>query len=759
MLSGQITESESALYVTRVLVNGVQREILSVDLDREITSDLPAQVVSGTGIQQATASVEWAGEELETGGRSPWNPSLGWIPTEGDRVQIFVSDGVSEWQRAEMRVDRSSGSIGGGIASTLVDAIDDFSATVNIPALMGHMPPLEDGGPWRRVGLSTLYHTNEALRVAGFYTTPKREFNSVLDVPMQGSMWPSKGTVSFCQQQTDNLLSPLSHAAEWGAARSDFTARYIPSFQNTISANLQMTIMVSSNHAGIATFDAMYGTARIRMRIDGTRAVQAYLGSTLVASLPAAQTSGAKIFSLLVKGSTWTLKLDNGATATGTQAVSSVTEKLSEIIIAALPNARVAAAQVSHPTAVTHEFSSLNFVATARVSVGNLGIGNGALPAVTNQSALELLSTIGEAKLQPMWIDETGKVQVVASDTLRNQAVVRDLTTLDDIFEMTWERSLLSSRSKVIAQYQEPSITARLNASVEVWSSTGSDVLASGEIREDIVSPPSGEDWILVDDTLQVPGLHTLELINKGVGSVGGGVYTDGVNEQWAALPAVNKLAVTMAKISANEWKITNTAKTLEAGHQVELRTFSEQFVGNTGLWPYWWGKELPIVRAKARVQWTDKERSPNIAGTKGPELTVNLGPWATGFQGSETVAVDAISSFIAEQVMNPQPTIQGLRIVPDPRLQLGDVVTVSSPRLLGVTLRCLVVGLSENFSPSDYGQTLFLRVISVITNRLTYEQFAKAWPDASNYTSLSTAWEAISTYQDFNENPLKGSM
>src|SRR5690606_18395632 len=95
--AGNLVTSDVQAFTSRVLVNGVQRDFVSWSVDRELSGDLPAQVVAVSGITQATGSVEWAAEtDIEDGSRNPWNRSTGWMPAKGDRVEIFAGDNVTE---------------------------------------------------------------------------------------------------------------------------------------------------------------------------------------------------------------------------------------------------------------------------------------------------------------------------------------------------------------------------------------------------------------------------------------------------------------------------------------------------------------------------------------------------------------------------------------------------------------------------------------------------------------------------------------
>lgn len=757
MQPGTLIQSDVQAFTSRVLVNGVQRPVLSWSVSRELVGDLPDQVVAGGGVKQATGNIEWASSlDVSAMGANPWNPSTGWIPSEGDVVQIFAGDGTTEWSQFVGAIDQTSGSIGGGIESSIIDRIDQLSQPINIPALITAMPPLVAGDARRRVGLSTQFHINTAMRMSGFYTTPKPEFGCVLDAPLIGSCWPLVGDVKICARQSDPFRGPAANGATWGASRSDMSAEYVPVTSRPGTVPVQLTLVRTSEHAGTAFLKAIYGTSHaVELRLTPTRAT-ARIDEIEVASIGV---SGDAVVQLLLKGGAVTVR--SGEETATVPIAWAVSDTLERIRVEANIESRIAGVQVSHPTATRYEFASLAHVMTAQIRMGSfLNAGHQALPGVTDQAASEVLDEISRATLRPFWIDENGVARCIASDNLYGGSSVQTVTTLDDIRTLDWAKDLLGVRSQVIAKYQKPVISARSVPSVTVWEASDSVVLKSGEVYETVIEPPAGEDWVLVDEKPRHIGGVGLTEVNAGEESFYGGIVTDGVDEMYATpnLPGQDWLNASFRVLGTNKYLARFEARTLPAGRQLEIRTFSPTFTGNVGLWPYWWGKSLPMIRAKARVQWTELIRTPSIAGTIGPVLEMDMGPWATGGETTETTAVDAIASFVAEQVTSPKPVITSMRVGFDPRRQLGDVITVQSDTLMGVSLKCLITGIT-NAAGASYEQNLSVRIIDVTSTFTTWAQFAEAWGNTANYDSLTTAWDAISTYSDFNNDPLRGTL
>lgn len=752
MQAGVLIGSDVMAYTSRVLVNGVARPHLSWSVDRDLVGDLPEQVVAAGGVAQASGNIVWASDkDVSDGGRNPWNPSTGWIPAEGDKVQIFAGDATSEWSQFVGVIDSSTGDIGGGFQSKIVDRIDDFSRKVRLPALVDVMPPVEGQTAFRRFRLSPRFYVTTAMRRAGFNVVAPAEVGCVVDLPAVGSLWPLVGELIRCARGTDAALSPL-----WpdGIHVADANAAYRPASPRAGDKPVQLTLNIAPEHSGTASVQVIYGGSNVILRTTATHVLFLIGGVGTLCSVP--WTGGVIAQALFFNGSV-TLRTSAGQTATGTGAWTNST-LMSEVRLVADPGSRVNGVQVSHPTQPWHDFASLNFTPTARVVTGTMHDTLMAAPATRDQSAADLLSEVGQCLLWPFWIDETGAAKAIQSDALRGQASVQTVTTLDDIRSLSWRKDLLGARSEIITSYDTWTINRSTTYSVELWSSSESVVMSSAGEHVSLIEEPDGEAWLEVDEQLTVPGVNSLADANRGIGSIAGGIYTDGATEEWATLPSAKKLDVALLKISDGAWKLKHTAGTLAAGNQVELRTWSSTFTGRTELWPYQWDKQLPVLRGKGKAVRTNKTRTPTIVGNIGPILEHDCKHWGTGhLDNNETRVVDAVTDFISTQVVTPQPVITGMRLGFDPRRQLGDVITVQSRTLMGVELKCLIVGLNTSAGGS-FDQEVAVRVIEATSMFTTYADFAAAWGPTADYNSFAAAWDAVSTYKDFDDTPRRGT-
>lgn len=727
---------------SRVLVNGFQRDVISWSIDREISGGLPAQVIAGGGITQATGSIDWGQTyDVEESGANPWRRAASWMPSKGSRVEIFVADqdGV-EYKRFHGVIDSTTGSVGGGMQSKIIDDYDKLSASVTYGPLMSVMPPRVSGGNYRSTGLVATYYVDMALRNSGFFLTPPQETDCVLHVPCQGGMWPHTGTAHRAQQLTGAGPTPANRYRPGGFAVSNFDTMYLPSTPRTASTSVQITMMVTQGHAGFAYIEANYtGGRSIRLAVNSKRWVSAQVDGNPTVSFTVPEDT---IVTLRVSGGVAELRSSKGQHASRPVSFSGGSATVMENIVAQGDNgSRIAGIQVSHPSA-SQAFQSLNFKPSANLNTSDvsfMGILR-ACYALDGVSAADLLTEISEALLASMWIDEEGVFQWWPALALRGRSSSGTLTTLDDILSLDWEDSLLGSRSRVIVRHKVPALKISKFPNVELWVGSGG-VLESEEVREDFIGPNSDQAWILPDGNPTVLRLpDEWWKYNRLRGSMAGGYYTKD-NEMYPHTGL--SLTVVMETISVTRFKLTQVAGTYPTDVVLNMET-----PDSSGLWVQNRNKPLPRIPGYGFVEWAEKDHVQSSAGGVGPELVHETGIWAASGVVSNQAA------YLSSQTAVPEPVITGLEVVYDNSRKLGDVVVIDSPSLMGVRMSALVVGISEAAGNDGFTQSLSVRIISSTSTEMTYGEFNTVAGGAN----LSYAqWQALGpvpeSYGQFNSS------
>ena len=751
MLPGGFVGGDVRELTTYALVNGVRREVESFTSDRDLAGDLPDQVAAGGGVSGGSGTIVWAQlEDVQSREVSPWHKPAGWPPSSGDRVQVYVTDGVTDFPRFTGAIDKTSGTVGGGMQSTVIDDRDKLNAQFSHPALLRHHTPYSEGDAYRSIGLSHWFILVAALRAAGIQNTPPPVADVAVSVPLQGSVWPEAGTVTSAEGNGGTVHAGF-HAAPWGYAASEFTATYQPRVTPSMTDALQMTFMVAPTHAGDAQFYIYYGTNaadRIRVRVWSGRSIIAYLNNTSVVTLSTAQLQNATIVTLLVKGDLWTMRTDSGTESTGTLARTSAA-LMSRVEVVAGAGARVAGLQVSRPLTSGHEFSSLSFTPNMRFTPGNLGSSMDMSPRIENRNVADLVDEICKSALIAAWFDESGVFQLVASDQLRGATPAQTLTTLDDITELGWEDSLLSVRSKVEVTWKDPSISKGRSQRKELFRGSG-DSLESADNVEVWATPDDDTEWFGVDRVLTILTDANWGTYNSKRGSFAGAFFSNSAGDEVPT--SGNPLTITTENVGSVALKINHVAGSFASGIEANLKTSPSALA----MWPYLRDQNLPVIRGYGEGKWIEAvTASATLGPSYAPALTHELGYWGQEFFEGGSVA-QRIADFIANMVATPTPTLSGVGVLYDPRRQLGDVITINSG-ILDVTIRALIVGISESHAPGDHSQNITVRIISVTsTRKITYAEFEAAWA-GSNYAAFEAAWAGL-TYAEFENDPLEGA-
>lgn len=738
MQAGNLVASDVQAYTSLVLVNGIQRKVESWSVDRELSGDLPAQVVAVSGITQATGTIAWStDEDVTEGGRNPWNRSTGWMPRKGDRVEVFASDGTTEWKQFHGIIDKTTGSIGEGFQSTLIDDYDKLSAPFSHSAMLRVMPPLAwDGSePYREAGLHPLYYVDRALRTAGFYCTPPREFNTYLYVPMQGSAWPHFG----------NLRSSsgwLNTVAPWGLGRREGQAAYIPATSNSMGKTTQLSLMVAPDHASPVDVFIDYGTTNnLRLNVNSSRVAIALKNGVEICRL---SLGSGTVVSMLAKSGQISLATNAGGSVSGAFSPSGTDSPMTEVRINASESSSVAGLQLSEPTIASHEHISTRWSPSAVLGSESLyltGIMDAA-PAIEGRTVGDLLNEINQAVLSAMWIDELGTMRWESSDTLRDRTPVRTVSTLDDVLSLDWEDGILSTASRVTVKGRKPAITKGRWRNV-VLARGGGETLKSGDELSIFLEPGADEDWITPSfEFIEVGGADNIwgSYNNPAYSAVGLYYTADGGTTTVAGLTCT----ITTEPVGFQKVLIKYAAGTWPSDVEGVVSTSPS----NTNLWPKNRNQDLPRLIGRGKIQWSDEEVAATGAGGPGPELVHDAGVWANRTDSKEML--ERYASYLQSQTASPKPTISGLSIVPDPRLQLGDVITIDSPSLMGVTLTALIVGLSSSFGVT-YEQSLTVRVIDATSTFATYAEYDQTLSGNLSYAQWQALGPLPQSYAEFN--------
>lgn len=829
-------ESPDVRRDARTRVNGVIRDVISVDVSREIATVLPDQVAGGGGIMAGSATLEIAeGPEVVKRRRGPWDRSGGWPPAPHETLEVDVTVNGRTERVFTGRISSVSGNPNGPISVEVRDDSKWLNVSAGHQALLPNMPPVGDGAQ-RSVGLRAEYIVDWIMRQGGFFTTPPRETGSRLSVPAQGTLWPehqsiddTAGVVSAQPYAGDS--GPDWHASPWGWAWSNAVIEWEPTSPYQSGSNVQLVAMAAPDHSGLARFEMSNGA---RLDIRANRSIAVGVESSAETWTPP---NGWRVIELGINGSTWTLRTDNGGMTSFS--VGSVTGDVSSLTVEAHPDARLGSVQLTHPTGDTFEAVEHEPNATMQVDPSMFGDLTAA-PSI-EEDGRSLLSTISEAMVASAWVDEYGHMHWVHPAVLRNQNPELVLTSTADLIDIAWVNADDASRSSVVMRGNRPNIidtggqnvsqttlesdalfpqgewelnqagrnavdslvsdipvsdpeilveghtdnvppadwqefdsnqelsvwraesvrdqilTTMPNANVEVegygssrpvasndtssgraqnrrveisysgwneeaakhrefavtvWSGSG-DTTNSGDETETIISS-GGDDWIMLSQPQPINPNADVRRFNMGLGSWHGAMIanTSSGGESW---PSSSPVSTSLSRVGPDAWKVASTTRSMGVGRVAIQRAPDAEELA-----PSRRGENLPVIRAKARVEWEDSSNRVQAGASHFPELSHNSGVWVQGD------SLGRLGSWIAEQVTDPPPIIQDLPIVYNHDVKLGQVIDVAEDAIYGVRLRCLVTGLNQSVSDGDAEMTLTARVVRVIST-------TEGWPDSGD--------------------------
>ena len=754
--------------VARVLVDGQEVDVESVEVTSEMGSAMPERVAGGGGgIVAATGTTTiLRADEVSEAGFNPWGDAQQFVNASEVVVEAGYRDpdsgGVGCARQITGQVESLDGAASShSVAVDIVDYATLLDRDITIEPLLQEHPSIDDWGPRRMAGLSPIYVTDRILRFCGFYATPRILYQALLSAPMMGSVWPERGTLLAASAHSDSSMSAAFRPVPWGMALGNGVVSYSPQLGVRGHARLTSTLHVSFHRTGSTNpnpegdiIDLRWGSVEDGIRINvmstGSIVVSYRSGGTQtpVATLSASDVSESEAFTVLVSPSgDATIYASNGASATGVANLPTrVTSQSMDEVYVWVPQAAhpIGGLQVAFSDAQTHTFQR-----TAHIDPPAYHYSLRAFPAQVNVNCMALLKKQAEAELAAMWIDEFGHFNWRNRNQLRGTAPRGVLTSKHDLLDLPWQVPVRSVFSRVELEHDVPTVTLRTVPSITVFDNKGS-TLSNGDTEERFIEPPANQDWHRVQPPAWLGGeSFSFKDLRRGRGSYRGGVVVNDDNEE--ELSYSSRLDSTWTQIGVQRWLLSSTARNLMSDEYVEQR-----FQDRADLYGKYAGEDLPIIRAKGLVEW---EKSTTVGEATGPYLSPvfvhEVGPWIQG-----TTELQSLANWLAEQLTKPDVILRRIPIVPDPRIQLGDVFWLEDQTAYKVRLRVVVMGKTLRYRASGSGyemsQDITCRVIDVERLEVRYDELKQAW-SGSDYGALESFWNGRD-YDEFEADPLDRS-
>lgn len=748
----------------------------SVSVARELPVTLPGQARAVGGLSAATAdmTVRLAGDATTRVG-TPWS-RRDW-PRSGDPVSLTVTDGANAHGIFRGRVDGTSSSLRGQEFSVgLVDDTDNLSAQVSEQALFREMPPRATDGTQRArmTGLLNTHLPVLAARAAGYHNVPPVQDHCLLSAPLVGSSWPERGELDQSYRS--------SNVGGWGRFHpgalvdqglgtvhlSDFYGIYLPgsapAWAGGITAErpLTLTFGAKQTQATSSYMECQWSWGEeirsIRLAVTSNRSVIAQFvknGGTPegIVTLPSGDLGPWEYVSLRVRRMSttvleWQLTTDTGvvktartlSTTTGTVMMDTLWHR---VHVRIPEGCGLNGLQVNYSDGPTPaELFQRSFIYRPDVPLRSMAV----IPALVAEPARDLLHAQAEAESAAVWLDEDGVLRWLGRTRMLRQPVTRTLTSAE-IADATVTMDAQDVRKRVSVKYVEWAARVSRRSTITLYEGS-QDEWVDDDAPEAIIAPPDGEQWVQVDSTLrQVYAGEGSRDFNTGQGSFHGWTALTKDGDEIAD-PSGGRVWWAFARIGPSTWKWVLDIRWLPAkADRIKTATRSDP---ESWLKPTYRGRGLPLVRGMGAATSSEEVASSAARGPSwAPELELDV-----GWHVQSASDAKAIADWVAAELVEQRPRLSDIKVLPDPRIQLGDKIQLSEPVRTGLSVIGIVTAISQSLGAGKHEMTIGLMVVSAHLDGVTFNDFTD-WYSGMPLSAVDAKFKGES-FAQHDSNPLR---
>ena len=684
-------------------------ELDEVSVTRSIYDAHPAHPhKSPSSSAEATARPKGAQRNAVSTAPAPLGsvPSEFWPPRTGLPATVTVSDdaGLSSTLMTGVVDDVDGAFTSGAIGVSCTDLLERLDVQIRpAQALMAVAPPqtaiLGFSADWRHIFLSSSWAVDKAARSGGFYACAIPRPQTVLAVPMMGSMWTSDGgSVLLAGPYGEGSrhiratpygvgLANVDGTWRWDASTTPVTTELVVDLPTRNASHHRVATVIwdstkdtgyylNYNHGSdtitAGLYDAGTYTNLLTLPRDGVSRVAMRVSRLAMRMRREGDTSDTVASGVTSRGTTWQPDRVRANSA----------DILGGLEVAENPPA----------------WSTLNTPRTARIrpTVGTWT----AAPNMYDTTARQLLERIADAECAAWWIDTDGVFQWAGYGVLESQPIAETITTLDSLADVAWTTSrdalartvATSHRTCAVRRSKRPSITL---------SQIGTGDLEYGDIFEQIVSSEDDVDWVNPDYTV----------IDRADSSTTYTFFTS--NGTIAALEQTN-----VNNHEASYWDTTSTV-VLEYITQQAFKWIVGPFAGAdwrvsatvpeaaTNLPKRLRGEPGLILRGHGLITWADVTDAPVGTGSLvgAYEHRHNFGPWV-----QSPAARAAIRDYIVTELAADLPVVTAT-VRPHPGRREGSRVRLVDKASTGLTLTCVIQQIRETWWEGKAVQEITARV------------------------------------------------
>lgn len=667
-----------------VIGNKLRPTVDSWAVTREISSGHPQRLSAGSGIVAATA-------EADIATTAPVGTTLNSLISadkpfsDGDRcvIEAGYMGGQTHRLITGLVSELSHGIEDSAYSISATDRIDRLNKSFSHEALIDVMPPHPSETVPRSVGLYAEYLVDYAIRRANFQATFQPQGQVAVHAPLQGSVWPHTGTLRRSGDVQNDINTGVRFArTPWGYGLTNGSCLFEP-LHRVPGSRFEIVLYTDRpGHTGIGVAGAEFDSGKkAELRITQAGA-EAYINSTLVVSLK----SSAEIYCLSVTNGVWTLADNAGGRATGSGQVNG---NFAYGHLSATGGAVIGGYSVSTPPTGVSLYSVTLWERTAFFKCGILHEPLLASRDEWETNVASFLKEVSEAMLTAMWLDEQGNFHWVHPNILRAGTAVAEYTTNKSLFSYNLTNRLASKIGKVSVQYERPEITRSNQARRTVWQGSG-ETLGPNEAVNYMVEPAADEILVGVDTVYRVA--HDLQYRPGNHSFVGGSTDSD-------PQTLVTGYSMTWEKVKHGLWKLyirNNTSSDM-----------IQRIPKDAGFRKWVEGENLPVIRAKGYAKFVKDFYTSTVTGEGDREYTHDAGKWV-----QRPTHAQRLADYMAAHLTVGIVEIEGIEIVPDFGLQLGDHIRLKDP----VVANLLVDGVVFSIEVGGAGPDVYMRLKISVT-------------------------------------------
>lgn len=702
--------------------NFLKRPIVSASVDASVQEDR---------VSARTGTIMWESAQQESVGPS--------VPRRGDRVSIDAGDDGHEARVFIGRVDTTNVQVPGDVVSEVVDDFGRLSREVNVPCLLARMPPYIEGGITRPIGLTATWPIQYALTQVGFFSTPPARTNPAVSASLNGSVWPERGDVESVSD------IPAFYPSPWGEVPDGFAASYAGANVSMSSGPLELSLLVDTKQGGASSYVDAVATDgnRVRLLVQANGNIAAQYGATpsTVLSMSVNVRTTDFVALRVTRSGAWSLT-DGATTVTANRVVSTAMQaRLSSVYVNVPAGARrIGGLNVAYPPSAPAPWRC---TAILDAPDGTLTASR----AILSKTVESILTERASAEKARMWID----ADAVFHWSSRNRWGTGPITsTITDVDLLSYRVSVDydSTYSHITVKSLKANTQIRVRPTLTLYEGNSQTLLALDD-QVEFIEPSAEEDWVQVDRNMRILGVESDSSdFNRGRGTWGGATRVTEPSplpeeDWWAQGPEGNYASFDFRQISLRKWlSRIYIDQALPAGDAVEMRTVRrDKYVPGTELKSQWDNKALPIVRGQGQVLWEGTSTASTAATVDLlPPLTHDAGWWVQG------AAVNNLVAWLSQTYAAPAVTIQNVDVVPDARIEIGDVIRITDSTYGDLSAKCAVAGVHHSIRNGQASMSIDVDVLTLASTRRTYDT-VKAEASASTYAAFQAIIGSV-TYE-----------